>query len=95
MWARALEGGAGKHCGQAPGEARGVWAHRRLSGPRWAEPAGAGERSQLLSSRPTGGWLTVILNERCSPAKITPPPHLPQSKIVRLEVCMPYVNTVL
>ena len=93
MWARALGGGAGKHCGRAPGEPRGVWAHRRLSGPGWAEPEGAGERSPLLSSRPAGGCPTVVLNERYS-AKITPPPHLPQSKIVRLEVCMPYVNTL-
>ena len=95
MWARALGGGAEKHCGWAPGEPRGVWAHRRLSGLGWAEPAGAGERSPLLSSRPAGGCPMVVMNERYSPAKITSPPHLPQSKMVRLEVCMPYVNTVL
>ena len=89
MWARALEGGAGKRRGralaQAPGEPREIWAHRRLIGPGWAGPVGAGERSWLLSSRPTGGCPTVVLNNRCSPAKITPPSYLPQSKIVKLE----------
>lgn len=81
--------GAGKRCGralaQAPGELREIWAHRRLSGPGWAGPTGAGERGWLLSSRPAGGCPTVVLNERCSLAKITPPSHLPQSKIVKLE----------
>lgn len=75
------EGACGRACWAVPCQAP-AWAHSetwRICSAQEAwraeiahHPQGARERRRLLRYRPSGGCFVILLNVKCSPAKLTP-----------------------